>query len=157
NLYRIDEVEFAQICERCAVELLVDVPNHERHARALADADREAVDVDAALAEQGADRADDTGAVLIDDDHEPAAPGGLDQKVVELYQARLDPITDVIERAFDVALLAADFGGQRNRRLVVAIARMHDLFHFEAAIGRDDRRVDFVDRYVEELLQHADQ
>src|SRR5262249_47534419 len=91
----LDMRELADGLERGGVELGGDLPHHEGAAVAR---DVQARHVDAALAEERADGADDAGAIDVAQEQEAALERGVDGGVVELDQARLGVVADLEDR-----------------------------------------------------------
>ena len=103
----------------------------------------EAADVDAIVAEQRADAADEAGCVLVDDVEHVPLEFGLDADAEDFDQPRrAGPEQRPGHRT--VSLRGRD--GNAQQRMIDALAIMAHLAHVEPALFRQERRVDHVHR-----------
>ena len=107
-------------------------------------------DVDAGVADRPAERADHAGLVVVGDIEHVGRELRLHMDALDLDDARLVARE---QRAGDAARLALGGHGQADHRHIVLGLLALDLANIDAALARDDRRVDHVDRGHEGLQQ----
>src|SRR5688572_12503484 len=113
-LRRLDVGHAAHLVEERVVELGVDLPQHERIAARAAAAHVEPRHVDAAIAEQRPDAADDAGTIGVADEQQPALGRGVEDEVVDLHDARLGLLAHLEERAHHRARAGGAAGAHRD-------------------------------------------
>src|SRR5437667_6070045 len=145
---RDDLRELPQLGQHLGWHRIVDVDQGDRHAAHALAAELEAGDVDAALAEERADPADDARHVAVVQHQDVPLGNRLHAEAVDLGQAdRLG----AERRAPDGRRAAGPAAPDADRVQVVARLRGAGLDHLDASLAGERRRVHVVDARVEEL------
>ncbi len=110
--------------------------------------DVQVVNVNAALAQEGADGADDAGPVLVAHHEDVAAKTELNQELVDGNDARLDAIRHVIEGSEDAVFSIARLCGEPHARLEVPAAVALALAHPDARLLGNKPSIDLIDAFT---------